>query len=148
MTIRDALRQHPFTHVLTEPEREELAQFARLRSTRAGEYLMREGQVCPGLFLLLSGQAEVELHVGSAGSRQLQSLGPGDAAGWSWALPPYKSAFDVRISRPSEVVELSGPDLRALGDTSPALAYRLMIQLLALLSERLRNTRYQVADLY
>jgi len=148
MTVSEALRIHPFTSGLSPHEHEELAQLARLRPARAGELLIREGQACPGLFLLLKGQAEVELHLGPGGVRRLQSLGPQEAAGWSWAVPPYKSAFDVRMTRPGEVLELPGPELRAMFLADPVLGCRLLTQMLGLLSERLRNTRYQVVDLY
>ena len=75
-------------------------------------------------------------------------MGAGETAGWSWTLPPYQSAFDVRATEELTTVELPGPELRVLSQADPALGYQVLLRVVAMLAERLRNTRFQVLDLY
>ncbi len=146
--IQDILAEHPFTHDLPEPEREKLARVAQLKTFAADEFLLREGRVSEMFYLIVAGRASVELYVPERGVLRLQTLGPGDAVGWSWMLPPYRANFDIRTLDTTEVIAFDAAQLRRMFDQDAYLGYQVARRLLAVVAERVRATRLQLLDMY
>ncbi len=146
--IRSLLERHPFTRNLPAEVLDHLASLGRLCLWQPGQYLLREGQPVEHFFLLLSGRVAVQVYQPERGVINLQTLGRGDAAGWSWAVPPYRATFDIRVQEPTETICLPATALRQCIDENPQVGLHLLKKLLAMLASRMQATRLQLLDLY
>ncbi len=146
--ILELLREHPFTHALSEEWLQKLASVASIRVFQAGEFLLREGRVVDAFYIIVSGYASVELYMPERGVLRLQTLGPGDVAGWSWTTPPYKSTFDIRAVDEVTTVALDAEQLREIMKEDCALGARILLRLLGVVAQRLNATRLQLVDMY
>lgn len=145
--IRD-LRQHPFFHDFPPEVVEQLLPLATVREYEANARLCREGDIADKFFLILGGSVAIELHAPHAGKRRIQTLGPGDAIGWSWIVPPHRWQFDVRSIEPVRVAEFEAGRLRELCEQNHTIGYYVCKRLLEVLARRLAGTRLQLLDLY
>ena len=83
-----------------------------------------------------------------AGCVTVQTVGPGEMAGFSWLLGPHRWQFDGRAVGRVHAVELDGTCLRAKCDADPRLGYELMQRFARLATRRLQATRLQLLDVY
>ncbi len=148
LDVQRLLAEHPFTHGLPEQDLEKLAALGDVREFEPGEYLLREGRVADRFHLIVSGYAAVELYLPERGALRLQTLGPGDVAGWSWALPGQRASFDIRAIDKVTAVVMDAQALRDLFEADCCLGYRFMLKLLSVVSDRVRAARLQLVDMY
>jgi CRP/FNR family transcriptional regulator, cyclic AMP receptor protein len=125
-----------------------LAGCARNARFTSGEYLFREGELAGHFCLLREGR--VALQVATAGRPPLdfQTLGPGDLAGVSWLVPPYRWSYDARAITDTRALVFDACCLREKCDADPQLGYRVMKCFLPVLVQRLQAVRWQVLDVY
>jgi CRP-like cAMP-binding protein len=133
---------------LAPAEREALAGLAREQAFEPGEHLLREGDPADAFFVVCSGGVAVETHVPGRGAVTLETLHDGDVLGWSWMVPPHRTAFDARALEATRVLVFDGPQLRARLDREPALASALLRVLVAAFTQRLQDARLRLLDLY
>ena len=86
-----ALAGHRFLHGLTREQLAELVPAARPAEIPAGRRLFEDGGRADGFWLIRSGSVAMDLHVPGEGQVIVETLGMGDALGWSWLVPPYQS---------------------------------------------------------
>jgi CRP/FNR family cyclic AMP-dependent transcriptional regulator len=110
---------------------------------KEGEVIFQEGDKSSYLYLLISGDVALELSTGS-GSVRVQTLGPGDAVGWSTLTTGQHAHFSARALSAVSTVALPGDDLLSLCDHNPEIGYVLMRRLLELITDRLDSTRLQL----
>lgn len=146
--IFELLRRHPFTRALPENHLQRLASIASVCQLQPGDYLLREGRPVDAFYLLLSGRVGVEVYQPDRGVIPLQTLSRGDAVGWSWALPPYRATFDIRVLEPTEAICLPASELRQLMHDDPVLAVSILKKLLSMVASRIQATRLQLLDIY
>lgn len=142
------LEQHPFTQGFPRPALAKLAQVATVQTFQPGTFLLREGREADHFYLLLGGQAAIELYLPERGVIRLQTVGPGDVVGWSWLLPPYRAAFDVSVINTVEAITFDAAKLRQVLEDDPALAARFLRQLVHVIAQRVHATRLQLIDMY
>ncbi len=147
-SLEEILAEHPFTFDFPEEERKRLAEIGELKTFPPGTYLFREGRVAEYFILLVSGLAAVELHVPERGIVRLQTVGPGDAVGWSWVMPPYRASFDIRTLDEVQAVVFDANKLRALFDQDCTFKARFLGKLLSVVADRVHSTRLQLLDMY
>ncbi len=146
-TIKD-VREHPFFKNLPEHVVQAVLSLAQEREYAEGAWLCREGDPADRFFLILSGTVAVELHAPHTGKRRIQTLGPGDAVGWSWLIPPHRWQFDVFTVHPTRVAEFDAERLRALCEQDHTVGYYVTKRLLEVVSRRLAAARIQLMDMY
>ncbi len=146
--ILELLRRHPFTRSFPETHLQRLAEIAYVRRWNPGDYLLREGRPVEAFYLILSGRVAVEVYQPDRGVIPLQTLGRGDAVGWSWMLPPYRATFDIRVLEPTETICFPAPELRQRMEEDPTLAVSLLSKLLSMVASRIQATRLQLLDMY
>ena len=95
----------------------------------AGHYIVEQGLVGNGLFILLSGTARVV-----RGDDVLAHLGPGDSFGELSVIDQQPRAASVIANEPCTCLALASWDLLAVLDADP----RLAINLLSALAHRIR----------
>jgi CRP/FNR family transcriptional regulator, cyclic AMP receptor protein len=147
-TIEDTLHELAALQPLAPEHRAELASCARNRVFHADEWIMREGEDAGAFYVIREGAVALETAVPGRGAVVLQTLHDGELLGWSWLVPPYKTAFDARSLGTTHAIELDGACLRGKCEADPALGYDLMKLISAVFVERLQDTRLRLLDLY
>jgi CRP-like cAMP-binding protein len=74
-------------------------------------------------------------------SLELQDLGPGQIAGWSWLFPPNVWNFQARARTDIELIAFDGAAVYSHCEADPAFGYQLIKRFSALMSERLQFAR-------
>ena len=137
-----ALRSLPPEHLAA------VAGCARLRGFAPGERLLRAGEPADAFFVIRSGMVSVLTDVPGRGEVTIETLRDGELLGWSWLVPPYRTAFDARSLGRTHVVAIDGACLRGKSEADPALGYALLKLLSGVFVQRLQDTRLRLLDLY
>jgi CRP/FNR family transcriptional regulator, cyclic AMP receptor protein len=133
---------------LTPPQLAKVAEAARVVTFDAGQMIIEEGRAANRCWLIRSGQVALQVPLPNNTASTVQTLGPGDALGWSWLLRPYRWRFDGVATVPVTAVELDATQLRRLAAQDCSLGYALAIRLAEEIAERLHGTRARLIDLY
>jgi CRP/FNR family transcriptional regulator, cyclic AMP receptor protein len=147
-TIEELLGEVPALEALAPTHRDTLAGCARNQVFEPGERIMREGEPADSFYVIRAGQVALETVVPARGSVILQTLHDGELLGWSWLVPPYRTAFDARSVGTTHVIGFDGACLRGKCEADPALGYDLLKLLSGVFVERLQDTRLRLLDLY
>jgi CRP-like cAMP-binding protein len=114
----------------------------------ADEILFRTGEPADRCYLVRHGRVALEL-VGAGGQRlTVDTVDPGNVAGLSWLVPPYRWYLDARAVEPSSAVALDAACLRAKADADPRLGYLLLQRLAHAMYERMQSARVRLLDVY
>jgi CRP-like cAMP-binding protein len=147
-TSADLLRDAPALQALTAAHRDTIAGCARNRVAAPGEEVMREGDPADAFYIVREGTVAIVTHVPGRGELTLETLAPGDVLGWSWLVPPYRNSFGARALGTAHLLALDAACLRGKCDADPALGYDLLKLLAGVFTERLRDSRLRLLDLY
>ncbi len=113
-----------------------------------GEQLFREGEPADTFFLVRFGTVLIETWVPGRGAVSIETVGEGEAVGWSWLIPPYRWHFDARALDVVRAVAFDGECLRDKCNVDHALGYELLCRFSQVLVERLQATRLRLLDVY
>jgi CRP/FNR family cyclic AMP-dependent transcriptional regulator len=147
-TLDQLLGEAAALQSLPAGHRETMAGCARLRTYEPGAPLLAEGEPADEFFLIRRGMVVIETDVPGRGAVPLETLGDGDLVGWSWLVPPYRSAFTARAVDRAHVIALDGACLRGKCERDPALGYDLLKVVATTFVRRLGDTRMRLLDLY
>ena len=147
-TLDEELGEVPALASLTPDHRATLAGCARNCGFEAGERIMREGEPADAFYVIRHGAVALETVVPQRGPVVVQTLHDGELLGWSWLVPPYRTAFDARSLGSTRAIVFDGACLRGKCDADPALGYALLKLLSGVFVERLQDTRLRLLDLY
>ena len=87
---------------------------------------MREGEPADAFYVIREGAVALETDVPGRGAVTLETLHDGDLLGWSWLVPPYRTAFDARALGTTHAIAFDGACLRGKCEADPALGYDLL----------------------
>lgn len=134
--LRNLTATHPFFSGLTREERHGVMETFRIVTFPAGQELIREGQIGPGLFLLLGGSASVSKVTG--GERiHLATLRGADVCGEMSLVGDQPTQAWVTADEDLEALFLARDDFKAVVREHP----ELIKYLASLTDERLRHNR-------
>ena len=125
-----------------------IAGCARNVHVEADTYLLREGDPADTFFLIRRGAVALEVHGPGQGALVIETLGTGDAVGWSWLFAPYRWQLDARTIEPCSLVAFDGACLRGKCEEDHELGYQLMRRFASDMVDRLQATRLQLLDVY
>ena len=134
--LRNLTATHPFFSGLTREERHGVMECFRIVTFPAGQELIREGQLGPGLFLLLGGSASVS-KVSSGERIHLATLRGADVCGEMSLVGDQPTQAWVTADEDLEALFLARDDFKAIVRQHP----ELMKYLASLTDERLRQNR-------
>jgi CRP-like cAMP-binding protein len=147
-TVEQLLDEASALQALAPEHRRTLAGCASNCVFEAGATIMREGDPANAFYVIREGTVALETAVPGRGPIILQTLHDGELLGWSWLVPPYRTAFDARAITETHAVALDGACLRGKCDADPALGYDVLKLLSAVFVGRLQDTRLRLLDLY
>jgi CRP/FNR family transcriptional regulator, cyclic AMP receptor protein len=147
-TLDGLLVESPLFTNLDPEQLELIAGCGRNATFEEGERLFREGDAADVFFLVRRGIVALDTYVPNRGALTVDSVGPGEIAGWSWLVPPYHWHFTGRAVEPVGAVQFDGACLRGKCEADPLLGYELLNRFAQVLVERLQATRFQLMDVY
>ncbi|HEU5396479.1 MAG TPA: cyclic nucleotide-binding domain-containing protein, partial [Verrucomicrobiae bacterium] len=140
----NTLAAQPFLKDLPAPYLELLAQQSMPSEFKAGEFILQEGSPANRFYLIQEGRVAIEAELENGGTVPVQTLGRGDALGWSWLFPPYYWRFDARAVTPTKAIFFYGTRLRELCEENHDFGYELMKRISDILIRRLQAERQQM----
>jgi len=142
-----ALEGHPFVFDFSPEHRTRLAALAKEVHFEPDEVIFREGDDYSVFYLLGKGMVALELDVPGHVLR-VQTLYAGDVFDWSALLPHAGKHFQARALDAVTALAFEGDQLLASFRADPQFGLVFMLRLMGVVSERLRNTRLQLVDVY
>jgi CRP-like cAMP-binding protein len=128
--------------------RARLAEIGEIVHLEAGSTLVREGERCDSLGVVVSGRVALRLRFPGGQDRSILTVEPGDVFGWSAVLPhPYATSTALTVT-PTTALLFDGVRLRTAMADDCELAATVYGRLLASVARRLVATRLQLLDLY
>jgi CRP-like cAMP-binding protein len=146
--VADLIDEIPALAGLAPEHRRTIAGCARNQVFARGEALVREGEPADAFFVVREGTVALETRDPAKGAITLETLHAGDVVGWSWLVPPFRSAFDARARVTTHAIAFDGACLRGKCDADPALGYDLLRFVAGVFTDRLRETRLRLLDVY
>lgn len=148
ITIDELVGAHPFAAGLSDEHLALVAGCAQNVAFDAGAMLCAEGESADTFYLLRRGHVSIEVHQAGRGPIVIETVGSGNAVGWSWLVAPYRWTFDARALEPVGALAIDGACLRAKSFEDPALGFALLSRVTQELLGRLQSTRIRLLDLY
>jgi CRP/FNR family cyclic AMP-dependent transcriptional regulator len=125
-----------------------LAALGSLADFAEGTIVVREGEVCESLGVVVSGRIALRLRLPGGQDRTILTVHPGDVFGWSAVLPqPIATSTGVAVM-PTTAVLFDGNRLKLALAADCDLAAAIYGRLLVSVARRLTATRVQLLDLY
>jgi CRP-like cAMP-binding protein len=137
-----------FARDLSPRARDHLAALGTLTNIPEGTTVLREGDVCRSIGVVISGRVALRLRLPGGDDRTILTVEPGDVFGWSAVLPPAIATASAVAIVPTQAVMVDGDRLRAAFEADTDLAAAIYNRLLVSVVRRLGATRTQLLDLY
>lgn len=137
---------HPFFRGLSAEHLRILADCAMRTEFRAGEQVLSQGDTANRFYLIEDGKVALETDRPDCGKILIQTLGSGDALGWSWLFSPHVWHFDARAVEPTRAIFFYGTWLREQYEQDPGFGCKLMTRIVQIVIERLQTTRLQLEE--
>lgn len=146
-TLRPIIDEHPLLQTMNLRHREILAECAVEGEFKPDQIIFKQGDYADKFFLVQSGKVALEAHTPDRGNILVQTLGAGEALGWSWLFPPFVWHFQARAVEPTEAIAFCGAHLLVACEKDTDLGYDLMKRVSQVLIQRLQATRKKLVDL-
>lgn len=128
------LERHPLLAKLEPAQLARIAQAGEIESYNAGERIVADGTLGDAMFLILSGQTAVH-----RGPQTFATLAAGELFGEMSLVEPVARSASVTAMSPTFVFRLPHDALRTLISQDAQVASVLLVQIVRVLSERLRR---------
>ncbi len=147
-SLTEQLDKLHFSSQLPEQVRAELAKIATERSFASGEFLCREGEPAPDLFLISSGHVGLDMFVPGRGQVRVLTRGPGEVLAWSAVVGNHGATATGVATDDMQVIAFHEGSLTNLCESNHDVGYLVMRELARAVSRRLVATRLQLLDLF
>jgi CRP/FNR family transcriptional regulator, cyclic AMP receptor protein len=144
-TLEDILARHPFWNNLPPQYFPLLIECAVIERFRPGEQIFSDAE---HFYLIHHGKVALETaYVPGEGLITIQTLGAGEALGWSWLFPPHPWHFSARAVEPTEAVVFKADALRNKAKETPAFGYDLALRVGGIMLQQLQSTGIRLLDI-
>jgi CRP/FNR family cyclic AMP-dependent transcriptional regulator len=140
----EILDRCPFFERLQPLHLQKISQLSSRAHFGKDEIIFREDDTSSQFYVILSGRIALESRTAGR-TIPIQILYSGDELGWSAMLGSGKQ-FQARALEPVEALCFEASRLRGACDGNPYFARAFLERLLAVVAERLRSTRLQLAS--
>ena len=147
-TLEHILGEQPFFKGLDLPYLNLIAGCSSNTVFRPEEFIFYAGEEANTFYIIRYGRVAIQACAPERGIVIIQSIGPGEALGWSWLFPPHRWRFDARALELTRAIALDGECLRKKCEEDPKLGYELMKRFAVIISKRLQATLVQLLDMY
>jgi CRP/FNR family cyclic AMP-dependent transcriptional regulator len=133
---------------LSADQIEKIVDASRILDLETGQFLFREGQSNPYLYVMLDGQIDLVMQVRHRGSQRILSLGKGDLVAWSALLGSGVMTCSALCIRKARLVAIDARIVLEHMNRDHEFGYHFMRLLAMALAQRLTATRLQLLDLF
>ena len=140
------IEQQPFFKGLNPHQLKLLTDLALEIKFEPGETIFAQGSPANRFYLIVEGEVVVESEKEDHSAIPIQTLGPGDALGWSWLFPPYYLHFSARATKPTRAIFFYGTRLREYCEEDHELGYQLMKRIAEVASQSLQATQQRLMN--
>jgi CRP-like cAMP-binding protein len=147
-TLEPVITRHPFFAGLRPEHLKLLVGCATQVRFAPGEFALKMGEPANRFYLIRHGRVALELYSAERGPITVQTIGDGEALGWSWLVPPYVWNLDGRAVEPTLALSFDAACLRGKFEEDHDLGYELYKRFAPVITQRLQATRMQVLDVY
>jgi CRP-like cAMP-binding protein len=145
MISPELLKSYPYFGKISETSLKAIAMMAEEKTVPANTELFMEGDPAKFLYIVVSGEVQVQYVLGSGERRTVDTRVSGDLFMWSALIEPYKATSLAITTKETHFIAIDALKLRALCDSDPQVGYRLTLEIAKILAERLLNARVQLA---
>ena len=112
------------------------------------QQIFQEESDADHFYLIRAGRVALETFVPGTGVITIQTIGTGEALGWSWLFPPYRWHFSARSIDETDVVAFDAQALREKTEENHDFGYDIAMRIAQIMLQRLQATRMQLLDFY
>ena len=145
MVSPELLRRYSYFAPIRHETLKKVAMISQEKVVAAGQIIFREWERADHLYVVLKGEVSVGYPLPTGEDRPVDTLGEGDLMVWSALVPPYRTTGSGTTTKETHLVVIEAAKLRELCDEDPQLGFRLMTEVVKVLSQRLEGTRAQLA---
>ena len=138
--MEDLLRHVELFRDLSSDGLRRVLQIGKGETLDAGQHLFLLGDDANELFVVLRGSLNLCLPIALHGSVKditVESVGAGQALGWSALVRPYRFTLSARATEPSEVVGFARSDLQQLFQAESGIGYSVLTRVSEIMGIRL-----------
>jgi CRP-like cAMP-binding protein len=146
MATRVAL--HPFLVGMNRKQLALLIDCAIPAHFKAGQTILREGEIANRFYIIESGKVALESGGGFGEPVIIEIIGAGDLLGWSWMFPPYMWQFTARAIEATNAIFFYGTILREYCEKDHSLGYELFKRMSAVMTKRLQAARTKMLSIH
>ena len=143
----DLVRKYFGSDNIGEATLKEIASFTERKSYEAGDILYREHDASEKLYVVHSGQIDIQYLLANGRRKTVDTQVEGDFMVWSAVVPPHQTNSIGICRAHAEVLAVDGEKLRALCEKDLKFGYKFMSQIASVIRRRLQAAREQIADL-
>jgi CRP/FNR family transcriptional regulator, cyclic AMP receptor protein len=138
------VQSHSFLKGLSAQQLETLSKIATRAQFKAGKPIFHQRETADRFYLIEQGHVSLDYGLPRKRHVQIQTIGPGEALGWSWLAEPYQWQFSATAIDDVTVSAFRVPDLREQCARDPKLGYAIMERIAQVLVGRLQATRHKL----
>jgi len=147
-TIEKIVYRHPFWKRLNPDYFHILEECASHVRFGMGQPIFQADSEAEYFYLIDQGTVGLEMFVRGKGVVTIQTIGAGEALGWSWLFPPYRWHFTARSHAATEAVAFAAPVLLHYAEANHSFGYELSMLVGQVMFQRLQATRAKLVDFY
>ncbi|MGB8701769.1 MAG: cyclic nucleotide-binding domain-containing protein [Thermosynechococcaceae cyanobacterium] len=144
---RCSLREQQVCHGFTDDEILYLEKYLEKRSYKAGEVIIRKGEVANEIFFLLKGETVVMMPLSTGKFKRLYTITDGMAFGEIPLVGLSTRIADIIASKKSECFVINLENFEKLSQEKPQLKEKFLTNLCRILFDRLRKANEEIAFL-
>jgi len=122
-----------------------IEKISQLRKFSANDIVYREHEDSPFLFVVVSGQVDVQYLLKDGRRKTLDTCRPGDCLLWSSLIPPHKTNSIGICRAESELLSIDGKELLKICENDTAFGYNMMNFIAIVVRRRLQAARQQLS---
>ena len=122
----------------------ELASFCEIKNYEANDIIYREHEVSTQLYIIHSGQVDVQYMMQNGKRKTVDTCCQGDFLVWSALVQPYQTNSIGICRAHAEVLVFDGIKLRALCEKDVHFGYQMMSLIAKVIRRRLQATRKEI----
>ncbi len=147
-TLESTIATHPFTKDINPRFLHLLNECATFERFGVGQEIFHESFEADRFYLIHGGHVALQTFVPATGVKTIQTVGAGEALGWSWLYPPYRWHFSAEAVEPVEAAALCARTLRDRMQENHEFGYEIALRVGQTMLERLQATRLRLLEMY
>jgi len=146
--LNQALESVPWLEELSHENTQKLANISHVTTIEAQKFVFREGDIEDFIYILISGQVNIEMKVPKLQTILVHSAEPYDIVGWSSVTPVVRQrTASARASQRCTLIAIDAAKLRELCEENHDIGYVILCHIANIIATRLLVTRLQMLDI-